>query len=344
MNNVKYYPINIPTQRGIIELKDIVPGDYVFEYKSSEPIKVIDIPKPTKSKIYKVTYSDGTTQYVNDSDYIYTGTSIVPVYSVSTDTTFNDIRCYPIKYNNKVYSPLDPDPYIAGAFLIYGDYEDEFINLPSYMTGINEVFAHKYSVEYDMDHINDVSKMYFKRIGDIDNKTITWKEFFNGEDINKIIPNKYAYASIKDRVQFIRGVFDTGYLLKIFRDDTVGIVNKSEERLKELQKILYSLGIISKVSYDTAIDPGNNNNYKLEIGGMHHGYPGFTYLINNIEHLLKCDNELISYIPPFSISLNKISLMYDISSSDRKGYVGNLILEKPNIMYVADNFLPRISL
>ena len=352
MNNINYYhPINVLTQRGFVELKNVVPGDYVFEYGTSKLLKVIEVPQPSRELIHKVTFNDGREQYLGNCDYLYTGKTIASILSISEDTEFGVIEQYAIDYHNDVYKPLDPDAYLAGALLMYGDYEDEFINIPSYMNGINEVFSNKHSVEYGMEYLNNQNKMYFKYIGDSSNTTITWKKFFNNKNIYPItkdkslplIPDEYAHGSLKDRLQFIYGAVDMGYSIKLFPDGTVGIVNKSEDKLKEFQKILWSVGIVSKISYDTNIDKVYKNNYKLEIYGNYQRYPGFTYLVSNIEHILEHDNEIISYIPQFFVSIKQISLMDYNGTENAHGYIGNLILEKPKALYITDDFLPRVS-
>ena len=115
----------------------------------------------------------------------------------------------------------------------------------------------------------------------------------------------------------------------MFKDNTVGIVSKYEDRLKLFQKMLWSVGVLSKVTYDPLIDRKYNNNFKLEIIGEYQGYPGFTYLVDSIEHLLLKDNEIISYEPMHVLEISNISLCDQSGHNHAKGYMKNLILEKP---------------
>lgn len=343
----EYYPINVLTHSGIVELSYIVPGDYVYEYKTGNFLKVLNVTKPTKCIIYQITYNDKRIDFIGNNDFIFTGKNIIDVTSVNRNTTFSEIIQNPINFNKVVIPNIDPDPYLAGAFLIYGDYNDKYINLPYDMNGINDVFLNKHSVTSILSESNN-NKIYFKYTGDHENKKITWNRFFNtysNININKrnkkspIVPSIYSRGSIKDRIQFIRGVFDVGYSSKIFKNNTIGIIHNNVRNLKQIQEILWSLGILSKIEFDKYIN--SNNKYKLEILGKYNGYPGFIYNINEIENLLS--NNIINS-DKFKLSIDKISnnnisgLRYNI------GYMSNLILEKPQAIYLNDKFLPRVSI
>lgn len=353
MNGINtYHPIRVLTQRGMIELKELVPGDKVIEYGSGQPLSIKRKTVPTQDLVYKVIYNDKRYQFVGSNDYIYTGINIIPVDEINENTQFKKINQYPITHINKSYEyPVYPDHYIAGAFLIYGDYSDKYLNIPLKMSGINDVFANKYCVEYCMDHLNTEGKAYFKYQGKYGDK-ITWNEFFNGEDTYEkitslsypVIPDMYRYAALKDRIQFIRGVFDAGYFPKLFGDDIVGIIHYDISKLKVFQEMLWSVGILSKIEYNPFVYPKSDFKYNLQVIGDYHGYPGFTYMVDNIEHLLIKDNQIINYDTPFSLSIDKI-IDEDMSGHNHAtGYLSNLVLEKRKALYITDNYLPRVSI
>jgi len=343
---ITYQPTKVLTQRGIVEYNDLLPGDYVYEYGTSKRLEVQKVITPDHhihNSIYRVIFTDGRVRYFQENDMVFTGTSIVPIELVGRNPEIVNIKQHPLHYRHRGEKPLDPDAYLAGAFIMFGSYDDKYINLPAYMTGINDVFAHKHSVEYADEPLTN-NRVHFRYIGT--DKPITWKKFF---DCNKnyittkdmripIIPDIYSRATYKNRIQFVRGVFDAGYNKELFDDNTVGIVDKTDYRLIEFQRVLWSLGILSKVEFDPYIDPSNDNKYKLTIFGNEHGYPGFTYLLDSIEHLLDQDNKIIDYDNQFSVKVSSICRM------NYYGYKKNLLLNKPNAIFLSDNFLPLVSM
>lgn len=342
-SNNLYHPVKVLTHRGIIELKNINPGDYVYEYGTGKLLKVIGVTLPSRSIIHRIVYSDGRIDFVNQLNDIYIGNGIINLQLVDHLTKLSPIYQYPINFCTGTNRTLNPDPYVAGALLLYGDTNDEYLNLPYYLNGINDVLSNKYSIEYASDYIDSEGKVYFKYTGDHRNNRIVWKDFFN-EDINnnkdQIIPLKYFYSSIKDRIQLIRGIFDIGYNPELFRNNTIGIVSNDENKLKLVQQILWSLGILSKVKYDYLIDPIHGNKWKLEIIDMNNGYPGLTYLIDNIEYLLSNNDK---FYKKFLNTIDYVSFKDFNYTYKTNGFMSNLILEKPKALYLNDKFLPRVS-
>lgn len=351
VNINNYHPINILTDRGIVELKDILPGDKVFEYKTGNLLKVIGISEPSRSLINKITYSDRRVEYIRSCDDLYTGKDIIPMLIVPKNQEFHDIKQYPVKFDHAVHNTLDPNPYIAGMFLMYGDYHDRFINLPSNMTGFNNINGFRYAVNNNLTPIKYNDKVYFKYADNSKNLRITWKQFFKDIDIyattkdvrEGTIPDEYVMTSAKDRIQFVKGIFDIGYAPNLFDDKVVGIVNKSNRKLKALQELLWSLGILSKIEYEPAIDAEHESMYKLSIIGDYDGYPGFTNMLSSIEELIDRDNKIITFTPPFKTKIANISQIDCKGNYSTSGIMGNLILEKPKALYLTSNFVPRVS-
>ena len=48
-----YHPTRVITQRGLVEFNDILPGDYVYEYRTNEKLKVLEVVTPNEMKKYK---------------------------------------------------------------------------------------------------------------------------------------------------------------------------------------------------------------------------------------------------------------------------------------------------
>lgn len=332
----EYYPIKVHTQRGLIDLRHIFPGDKVIEYKTGNLLEVKKVYNHIYGKIYDVYYNDKRHSIYLDKDFILNGNNLIRIFDINKNTIFSEIKQYPIKkFNNKIRSPLNPDAYITGAFLMYGDLYDKYINLPYDMDGINSVLEYKYDVDYSINPITS-GKVYFRYKANYKDDMIDWNQFFGRYDIPKI--TDYIYTPIKDRIQFIRGVFDTGFNKNI-SPYSIAISNKSENKLIEFQKILLSVGILSKVTYDPNFDKKHHdNNFKLEVIGDYDGYPGLFYDIDNIDHNLNNDNKIILYDPKFRLMIDKL-VPFKTS-----GIMSNIKLEKPNALYIDENFLPRVSL
>ena len=285
------------------------------------------------------------------------------------------ISQYIINYNQKkIVAPLYPDPYIAGALLIYGDENDQCLNLPSDSLAVNNLFAHKYQLNYG-GIVSPDGKVYFRYNGKSVDDLITWKEFFSqyvfaGSPENlenpPIVPLEYARASIADRLKFIRGVFDVGYMKRLF-PNSCGIAHTSKAKLVEVQKVLWSLGILSIITYDDVtpcllqldkistplepLDPYTGNlrvsiefkiptsykgkDYRLYVLGKTSRYPGYFYNIDSIENMIENVYKNQKYLK-FQFQIKSVELFTTTSVTD-------VILAKPYLAYLTDNFLPKIS-
>jgi hypothetical protein len=134
---------------------------------------------------------------------------------------------------------------------------------------------------------------------------------------------KVYNTSFINRWKFIRGVFDTGYDLDIF-PNSCSILHKKIDRLKFVQKILWSLGVISNIKY--------NDQYILNVLSSPESFPSFFYNINYIEKMFEIMNQ------------NKFKLQIASINPHNQGYSKGLILNKPNSLYLTNNFLPRASI
>lgn len=317
--------IIIQTQRGDIPLSNTNIGDIVYNYETGDELEIKGFTTSDIEDVYEAEYTDGRKAYYRYSELIYKG----------------DIQQYPIEYNkNRIVHPLTPDSYITGALIIYGKNDDKYLNLPLDRTAVNSLFAHKYQLNYG-DKLGN-NRVYFSYDGKSRDDLITWKEFFpdylfygrTKNPRNPIVPLEYRRASIDDRWQFIRGVFDMGFDEKLF-PDSCSIGHESERSLLAVQEILWSLGILSTIIYDPNLLSLNKRGweYRLDIQGNYNGYPGFFYDISSLEKMLKKQK----IIQKFKLQLKSIKWY-------TRAYSSNIILEKPNMIYLTGNFLPRISI
>lgn len=344
-----YIPIHVQTTRGAVSIENILPGDIVYEYGTGKELRVTDVDPPRMDWIIEAVYNDGRTQIYRFGDSIYTGKGIKNVIDSIISEEYYPIGVHELElHNKKVSSPLYPDPYIAGALIIFGRYDSSYINLPLDRNAANQLFAHKYDLDF-ADKLEDNTTFYCWN-GEDKSIPITWKEFFPNYDMyvttkqiySPLIPDEYTRASIINRKKFIRGVFDTGYSKDMF-PDTVGIAHTCKERLEVVQNMLWSLGVLSKITYDPNLPLSRGRIYRLDVIGDYDGYPGFFYDINAIRKTLDDDNKLIRKLNPFQLRVMTMRSVSMNGATIDRGYMQNIHLEKPSALYVTDNFLPRVS-
>lgn len=346
-------PIIIQTQDGDVPIEHVYVGDIVYDYKTSEEYEVRSIVNSRTEKIYKVEYTDGRVDYYTLSELMFIGYSITNVdtllrerenfmldHPTSVNSTRGNIKISAITYNkSSIRDILVPDPYIAGALLIYGNYDDEYINLPLDRPATNAFLAHKYQLNF-ADKLSD-NTVYFTYNGAPRNQILRWWDFFplyTFRARNKnypIIPMEYRRASLNDRWQFIRGVFDTGFD-EYFFPDNCAIAHHDEEKLKAVQEVLWSLGVLSIISYDPHLPVARGRKYRLDVQTHHDNYPGFFYYIDFMEKMMLNKKRIVNREPKFKLQIKSIEW-------HAIGHVKKLVLDRPHRVYLTGNFLPRVS-
>ena len=269
-------------------------------------------------------------------DYVFTGRDIIQACNLTSNNIKDSrIRLFPLIFlPDKVSRPLYPDPYVAGALFIYGNYDDEYLNLPLDRYQVNNNFSHGYNVEYFP--LLGKNTVYFQWKGKDTDHRITWKEFFpcyeffakNKDTSMPPIPDDYMYSTYKDRVQFIRGVFDLGYM-KSDSPDYASINHWSKERLELVQRMLWSMGIPSQPK---------RTRWRLDIMGSLKDYPGFFYWRPFIDNMIMTDRNVIKTDPPLRYGITKITKI-----KNKPGVTKHLILEKPQSLFSTIDYLPRVS-
>lgn len=331
----------VQTPKGNIKIHDLHIEDEVYDiYGKRQIIKAIGSEKK-RQKIYEITYSDGRKTHFLEDDFIYIGKNMYATPKRLIDdhrkyveeSGFNemkigDIESHEVNYEDGIRTPLIPDPYITGALLIYGDYKYDFINLP----------------------LDQSQALYFLQIMyqlDAMNPTIIWNDLFryyklqaiSKDSKDRIFPIEYLKASINDRWQLIRGVFDTGYE-KTWTPDQISLMHKDRERLQAVQEILWSMGIYSVVFRNPDPQIPRSNEWRLDVSYQYEQYARFFYNIGLMEHQLskEKDHPVCHFdSDPFKLSIIKIEIV-------GTGFTNDLILENGNILFLTDNFLPRISI
>lgn len=319
------------TEYGMKNIKEINIGDKVYEYETGELIEVQDI-KRNADIINEVHYNDGRVNLIASFE------------KIPEDFNINALEFKGLK------TPLYPDANLAGAIFMYADLENDFVNLPLDLVNINNLFANKYKVQY-ANKLDDKNTAYFSFI-DTPDEVIKWKDLFSDYKFyskeknlwDPMIPTDYVYSSIKDRMQFVMGAFDMGYDSDRFNGQAA-IFNTNEDMLKILQKILWSLGILSKVKYSPGwIDEDYDRFhywkykrfYELRLLDEKKNYPGMFYEIDNIDDIIIHDDWLYKFANNFKLKVTEVKKY-------KTGFIDNLVFDKPRYFYTED-YLPRLSL
>lgn len=327
------------THRGIIDAKDVVPGDYLYEYGTNNMLEIKDIQRASDWSRYTAKYSDGRLEEYGKEELIYFGSQMYKPHIV-VNQIFQ--RCQPIEQysvgfgTNKVIAPLDPDPYVAGALLGYGDFHDEYMNLPNKKDAIIDGISNKYNIDC-IQEVED-GPVYFVYKGE--EEKIKWIDFFGKYEFilntvnGPLFPKEYIYARFEDRVQFIRGLFDFGYS-KTVTPDTVSLTMNDDLKIKLVQKILWSLGILNNIHYF-------NGKFQLDILGKDEDYPGFFYDYNNIANMANTDNVVYKTNPRFFLYIETVN--FSVIKPHMDDDILYFYTDKPNRLYWSANYLPRVTM
>lgn len=270
------------TTQGIKPITDVNIGDKLYEYGTGDPIEVKDVLTTECMNSVKITFTDGREEVYGCCEYVPVGVLVTAKEIVDKETP-GCFYLYEVEFDRKrITEPLYPDPYVAGAFFMYGDYSDEYLNLPLNRVEANNNISHKYNIDYFDGRIGN-NKVYYQWKGKKTDTPITWEEFFPGYDfyakyrcgVQPPIPLEYMFGWKSDRVQFIRGAFDVGYHPEL-TPDQVSVNHWSKERLEWLQWMVWSMGIPAEIK-DYPEYKDDRVRYQLNILGEGDRYPGFFY-------------------------------------------------------------------
>lgn len=286
----------ILTDRGLRPENEIVQGDHVIEYKTNNLLEVADVQLKRQKRFYTVNYSDGRFQFVSENELVLNGSEAHYPEEYRPDKyRRNEIIQHPIEFRDSE-TPLDPDPYMAGAIFGYADYTSPYVNLKSHCADAINYIKEKYHCSTS---INGNTIVFVKPY---ETEYYTWDDMFpnyrffarrNHID-DPAFPLPYMYGSIPDRIHFIRGIFDAGYI-QSDSPDSVAINHWSSDRLEWVQWILWSLGILSRVTTHTK-NPYNYG-YRLDVVGAYKYWPGIFTNYDYIANMIDTDNRITKTDP-----------------------------------------------
>jgi hypothetical protein len=340
---------SILTDRGMILENNIFQGDKVYDYITNSWVEVKDIEYKSFKRLFIVHYNDGRIQYITENEEIRIGDYHKFPYEINKSDLFvNKVNVHAIDFYTKIRNKLDPNPYIAGALLMHGDYNSEYVNIHYQCIDAINAICNEYHYKYDLDP-SDSSKVLFSYNPILTLDYITWNDFFKKYEFfarNKNIddpafPKEYMYGSIEDRIQFIRGAFDAGYN-KEDSPDNVALNHWDCERIQWLQWILWSLGICSEIT-----TLSTESKYRLDILtdriwcppiSKVNSYPGFFYDNLYIRNMIDVDNRIYQDKPQFNLSIDMIE---EVKNPFRNELIPKFIFDK-NVIAVDKSFLPKV--
>ena len=345
----KRFDSKVLTTRGVTPICNLLPGDRLLSYYGDDFLEVKMLFN-IFDDIFDVYYSDGRMQTLPGKALLFLGDWSIkdgPIIRTVKEVREN-LEEYK-KYSNKQHliknmkehvDYLMRDPYMVGLFMIHGDLHDRYMNLERVYESqsinygtinyLNEKL-HIFPIE------NDDRKIYFRHEGSFNR--IEWIEFFsmfpfvNNRNIKRpAIPTAYTRGTPNERFQLIRGVFDFSYKME---NELATVRNISGDKLKEVQRILWSLGIASlihHVSEDNVIE-----SLRLEVYHKHiEELAGLFYDVKTIKDFISLDTH------PFAVITDSDFHVSNIFPRGT-GYMYQIITEKPYEIYLTEDFLPGVS-
>ena len=305
----------ILTTAGLKNENEIVQGDMLYEYGTSEPVEIVYVDMHHE-QLYGIHYTDGRTDTVGEFELSMLK-GISPVL-------------YPIEFK-KIHRPLNPDAYIAGIFFMVGKFDDKYVNIPDNSYAVLDTILNTLSVEEDG---FAEGKLYFRSI--FGGKRLSWLDifpdhrFYSNEywDIGApMVPEAYLNGSIESRKMFVRGAFDAAYSMSISLDEASAIISNNS-RIEILKYILNSLGVPCFVAKYGA-------QYKLNILGDTKYYPGLFYDHDYIARMINSDYDITKCDPAMKISIDSVT---ELDNNYTTCY--SLVTNKDTV-YFGSTFLPR---
>lgn len=287
---------------------DLKIGDYVFNRKG-EPVKVTGIYHRGLQDIYKVTLTDGRSLYT-DSSHLWTymsnkGKQTANTYTNSTKELYergvyitNSDGKRKLKYwipmNQAVQYPeanLSVHPYVMGAFLGDGSLTVSQLTLSS---SDEDLVAHVAELlgdcTYKHNHRNynwtfplnePVGQMKSKQTGVVFEK---YPEVCVTAE-KKHIPKDYMVASVEQRWELVKGLFDT--------DGSIGSADggrynvsystTSFDLANDVQQLLYSLGVASTVNIARTANDGRYIQYRVNVKSSNENKDRFFWIARKVE-------------------------------------------------------------
>ncbi len=275
--------LEIPTPKGKVRFGDLKPNDYVFD-QHGKPTKVVGVYPRGTLKTYEITLKDGRKTIV-DEDHIWSVyTSKGNLKEITTKEIFEtgthrvDVNGkkharYSIPLNGPVeYYPQSKsviDPYLIGVYLGDGCSSER----PLTISGCDEFVFIK---------VAEITNTKPKKIS---SKNYSWvfelkehkknKKYLQTKDVFSNIPEIVRYShlkeipeylmksSISERLELLRGLFDTDGSAYISKNSPyVKYSTTSRKMAYQVRELLFSIGYENKIRKD---ERGKNICYEISV-------------------------------------------------------------------------------
>lgn len=328
------------TQRGLIYMEDVLPTDFVYEFNSGKQLQVLSIHKHLSNKLLEVTFDDGRVQIVDSANIIYNPrhlNGIKEIFHYLPNEKYPYIPCKELDFNTNrpIFGSM---PYIAGAFLIYGDTDDPYVNIQhGHYPRTDWMIESNLAASKTM---NGRNKTYYENA--FTSKPLKWDDLIpeimlKSDTVCKYIPDTYFYGSIQDRWNLVRGIFDAGYDTYMFPNN-VGILHWSESKLIEVKELLLSLGVLSRIS---TINLDGTHKYRLDVIDNNNLNPKFFYYDKYITHMINVAAH--GYLSTFEIShITNISEC-KYGSVNHRSVIVEITTSQKNAIIIGEHFLPILT-
>ncbi len=251
----------IPTPNGMVLLKDLQVGDYVFDRRGL-PTKILGIYPQGLKDNYKVTFSDGRSTYCNNEHlwtYItskgnYKTITLQEMIDTGLKTVSGSYRYSiplnaPVQYPEKVYTVA---PYVIGLLLGDGCCLESSLSFSSEDEELVSTLAQSIgAASYERVHTNNHTWIFRNSDGSrIHTKTLLadCPELIN-YSYNKFIPMQYLYGSVDQRLSLLQGLLDTDGSIDAIKG-RVRFATTSKQLAEQVKELCFSLGYSASISID----------------------------------------------------------------------------------------------
>ena len=263
--------IPAPVPEGYIRNGDLKPGDYVYN-RQGKAVQVSSTHPQGLRTVYRVTLTDGR-QIDCARDHLWTyrsrmGNGAKFWKTITTEELMQKKLAKPESGGRVAYDFVLPqneaverepkiyriDPYIMGAALGNGSFRGKAFDFSSNdmetVHQLEQLFrlpAKKYLSSYSW---NFITGEYKNRDSLLQTKDFLQEvpELIGKKSGEKFIPDIYKFGSIEQRWALIQGLFDTDGTIQNNSRYNVSYSTTSERLAKDVQEVLWSLGIMSSIN------------------------------------------------------------------------------------------------
>ena len=329
------------TDRGFLNISEVKPFDWVYEYGTNRKLQVIGNGSTSAHKVADIYFTDGDHITVDANGFVLNGDDEIPIKRAAKLNQFDRIDMAKAE-TKSIHNYYGIDLYLIGVFLTYGYNSFYEVSLPIDM--IQRIQPNMENCGLVFYGPRTEANVQFAFI-DHPDVSLTWYQIVpqyiqHGKYAECNFDNQFLTLSIDDRWKMIHGIFDAGAVMDEVTDH-ISIRWADPISLTRVQRLLRSVGIPSSIIYSPKI--GTDHSYMLIVLGNYRLYPGLYDDRKKIHStIVERFNMRYIDIDPFDFKIQKISIHHPrFPLQAVKVY--NLTLEKEHAVYYGEKFLPEVS-